>query len=100
MSATTIVQIILREIGYFDYVKSKEGLSDDTKKRMDVLISVCGELNDNTYTSVLSHEAMKNQLDIDDPVFIDMCNKFRYVYKGMNLKTEIEPNEQIKYSFQ
>lgn len=46
MSATTIVQIILREIGYFDYVKSKEGLSDDIKKRMDALISICGELKD------------------------------------------------------
>ena len=100
MSATTIVQIILREIGYFNYVKSKEGLSDDTKMKMDALISICGELNDDTYTSVLSPEAMKNQLDIDDMVFIDMCNKFRYVYKGMNLKTSIEPNDQIKYSFQ
>ena len=99
MEASAIVKIILTKIGYFNYVESKEGLTTNNKNKMNGFISICGELNDNTYTNVIKPEFQENAFGVYDPVFIDMCNDFRYIYNEMELKTSIQPNNTIQYSF-
>jgi hypothetical protein len=99
MEANEIVQYILTEIGYFNYIESKKELTTKNKNKMNGFISICGELNNNTYTNVIKSEFQENAFGVYDPVFIGMCNEFRCIYSSMNLKTSFQPNNIIQYSF-